>query len=380
MVFQRTKPHVVLKPEEKVRLEKIFRSGKSEKREYDRARIILMDYEGKGVNAIARELNTNRTRVYLVIDKAISFGVEKALNDLPGRGRNRAIGDEARSFVIRIACTKPSDLGYTYEVWTNRLLTKYIREKAPEEYSLKDISNGTVSKILTRGNIPPYKIRYYMEKTDPEHEKKQAEVLHVYREVKILREETGSGKGMLTSILSYDEKPGIQAIGNLYSDRQPNEEHGYVSRNHDYIRNGTLSLMAGIDLVSGHIIPLVEDRHRSMEFVKWLELVDRYYPEDYSITIILDNHSVHTSRETMRYLSSRPWRFHFVFTPTHASWLNIIEMFFSKMARSMLRGIRVESKDELKARMLKYIQDLNNEPVVFTWSWKMDEVPGGIMS
>ena len=332
------------------------------------------------MNAIARELDTNRTRVYLVIDKAISFGVEKALKDLPGRGRNRAIRDEARSFVIKIACTKPSDLGYAYEVWTNRLLTEYIREKTPEEYGLKGISNGTVSKILTRGNIRPYKIRYYMEKTDPEHGKKQAEVLHVYREVKILREETGSSEGMLTSILSYDEKPGIQAIGNLYPDRQPNEEHGYVSRNHDYIRNGTLSLMAGIDLVSGHIIPLVKDRHRSMEFVKWLELVDRYYPEDYSIIIILDNHSVHTSRETMRYLSSRPWRFHFVFTPTHASWLNIIEMFFSKMVRSMLRGIRVESKDELKARMLKYIQDLNNELVVFTWSWKMDEMPGGIMS
>ena len=380
MVFQRTKPHVVLNPEEKARLEKIVRSGKSGEREYDRARIILMDYEGKGVNAIARELGTNRTRVYLVIDKAISFGVEKALKDLPGRGRNRAIGDDERSFIIKSACTKPSDLGYTYEVWTNRLLTEYIRKNAPEEYNLKDISNGTVSKILTRGNIRPHKIRYYMERTDPEHEKKQAEVLHVYREVKILREENEPGREMLTAILSYDEKPGIQAISNIYPDKQPDVENGFISRNHDYRRNGTLSLMAGIDLVSGHVIPLVEDRHRSLEFVKWLELVDSYYPEDYLITVILDNHSVHTSRETMRYLSSRPWRFHFVFTPTHASWLNIIEMFFSKMARSMLRGIRVESKKELKERMLKYIQDLNDEPVVFTWNWKMDEMAGGIMS
>ena len=82
----------------------------------------------------------------------------------------------------------------------------------------------------------------------------------------------------------------------------------------------------------------------------------------------------------MRYLSSRQWRFYLVFTPTHASWLNIIEMFFTKMARSMLRGIRVESKEKLKARMLEYIQDLNNDPVVFTWKWRMDEMPGGIMS
>lgn len=376
MVFQRTKPHIVLKPEEKTRLEKIVRSGKSGKRDYDRARIILMDAEKRGANAIAKELHTNRTKVYLVIDKALSLGVENAFNDLPGRGKKRTIDNEKRAFIVKTACTKPSELGYPHEVWTNRLLTQYIREKAPGEYNLGSISNGTVSKILTKSNIRPYKIRYYMEKTDPDHERKQAEVLHVYREVNILRESPDSGK--LCAILSYDEKPGIQATGNLYPDKQPTEECGYISRNHDYRRNGTLSLMAGIDLMSGHVIPLVEERHRSLEFVKWLELVDRYYPGDYKITIILDNHSVHTSRETMKYLSSRPYRFKFVFTPTHASWLNIIEMFFSKMARSMLRGIRVDSKEELKERMLEYIRELNKEPVVFTWKWKMDEMPGGI--
>ena len=198
-----------------------------------------MDSEGKGMNAIANELVTNRTRLYLVIDKAITFGMDKALKDLPGSGRNRTIGDEARSFIIKSACTKPSEFGYTYEGWTNRLLTEYIRKNAPEEYNLKDISNGTVSKILTRGNIRLHKIRYYMGKTDPEHEKKQAEALHVYKEVKILREENGPGREMLTVILSYDEKPGIQAISNIYPDKQPDETNGYVSRNHGYRRNGT---------------------------------------------------------------------------------------------------------------------------------------------
>ncbi len=162
MVFERTKPHIVLNPKQKSYLEKIAKSGKSEKREYDRARIILMDAEGKGVNTIARELHTNRTKVYLTIDKALSFGVEKAIKDLSGRGKKRTIGNEGRSFIIKTACTKPSDLGYPHEIWTNRLLTKYIRENAPEEYNLGNISNGTVSKILTRSNIRPYKIRYYI--------------------------------------------------------------------------------------------------------------------------------------------------------------------------------------------------------------------------
>ena len=154
----------------------------------------------------------------LVIDKAISFGIEIALKDLPGRGRNRIIDDDARAFIVKGACTKPSDLGYTYEIWTTRLLTEHIRENAPEEYNLREISNGTVSKILTKSNIGPHRIRYYLERTEPKHEKKQAEVLHVYREVKILMIETGTSEERLTAILSYDEQHGIQAIGNLYPD------------------------------------------------------------------------------------------------------------------------------------------------------------------
>jgi transposase len=145
----------------------------------------------------------------------------------------------------------------------------------------------------------PNKIRYYVEKTDPEHGRKEAEVLHVYREVNILR---NTGVNSLTAVLSCDEKPGIQAIGNIYPDRAPDNDHGYVSRNHDYVRHGTLSLMAGIDLFTGHIIPIVEERRRSSEFIKWLDMVDKYYPEDYVITIILDNHAIHSSRETMQYL------------------------------------------------------------------------------
>lgn len=146
----------------------------------------------------------------------------------------------------------------------------------------------------------------------------------------------------------------------------------------DRIQSRTLSLIAGIDLFTGHIITLVEERHRSSEFIKWLDMVDKYYPPDYVITIIMDNHSIHSFRETMQYLGEKPHRFHFVFTPTHASWLNIIETFFSKITRSMLRGIRADSREELKRRILQYVEETNSEPVVFTWKYKVDEMPGGI--
>ena len=90
--------------------------------------------------------------------------------------------------------------------------------------------------------------------------------------------------------------------------------------------------------------------------------------------MILDNHSSHISKETRSYLKTIPDRFEFIFTPTHASWLNLIEMFFSKMARSFLRGIRVSSKSELKQRILQYLDEVNSIPTIFRWKWKMDEI------
>ena len=170
-----------------------------------------------------------------------------------------------------------------------------------------------------------------------------------------------------TTILSYDEKPGIQAIGNIFPDKPPGPNHGTASRNHDYVRHGTVSLLTCIDLITGHIISSVTERHSSSEFIQWLNLVDLHYPDEYTVTIILDNHSIHKSMKTMAYLSSKPRRFKFVFTPTHASWLNIIETFFSKISRSMIRGIRVVSKEEQKERIISYTEAFNKEPDFFSW-------------
>ena len=144
-------------------------------------------------------------------------------------------------------------------------------------------------------------------------------------------------------------------------------------RDHEYKRHGTLTLMAGIDLFTGHVHDLVKDRHRSREFIEFLKLLDMAYPADTAIEVILDNHSAHVSRETTTWLAAQPiGRFTFTFTPTHGSWLNLIEGFFSKLARSVLRHIRVGSKHELKERLLAFIDDINREPFVHTWRYKID--------
>ena len=198
-------------------------------------------------------------------------------------------------------------------------------------------------------------------------------VLCIYRKVAILKEATAPSEAV--AIISYDGKPGMQAIGSTAPDLPPKPGvHAVFARDHEYKRHGTLSLLAGIDLVTGKVHALVKDRHRSCEFIEFLQLVNSVYPPSSAIKIILDNHSAHTSKETKAWLVIQPeGRFEFAFTPKHGSWLNLVEGFFSKLARSVLRHIRVASKHELAERILAAIKDINQQPVVHTWSYKLEK-------
>jgi len=192
-----------------------------------------------------------------------------------------------------------------------------------------------------------------------------AEVLCVCREVEMRRTvPDGAAREPAVAVISYDEKPGIQAIGTVAPDLRPAPgTHPTISRDHEYKRHGTVTLMAGIDLLTGQVHAFVKDRHRSREFIEFLDMLDAAYPAAIAIKIILDNHSAHVSRETKARLAARPeGRFQFVFTPKHGSWLNLVEGFFAKAARSVLRHIRVSSKHELKQRIMEFIDDLNREP------------------
>ena len=233
--------------------------------------------------------------------------------------------------------------------------------------------------MLQTSHIKPFKIKYYLEKRDPDFEQKMHEVLMVYKQVSMQFDEEGNiiipSDSIKTVTLSYDEKPGIQAIGNTYPDLSPTLEHGFVSRDSEYIRHGTLSLLAAIDLLTGEAIPLVSETHKSSDFITFLKKLDRHYPKEDKIRIILDNHSAHTSKETRNFLATMPeGRFEFVFTPKHGSWLNMIESFFSKLTKQMLKGIRVNSKEELKIRIYQYFEEVNQEPVIYHWTYKLDEI------
>jgi transposase len=274
--------------------------------------------------------HVSRSTVVLCIQKFLQFGLDAALGDLPRPGKPRQLPDDAIVWVQHCACKKPKELGYSYELWTYKLLVAYIRQNcvAAGHPALLRLSRSKLHKILRQGELRPHKIRYSVEKRDPDFESKMANVLHVYKEVEIVNEyrrgEAGRHLGMVT--ISYDEKPGIQALATTTPDRPPVVgTHPSHLRDGEYVRLGTVSLLAGLDLHTGRVTETVSDTHNSGDFIAFLQKLDSAYPERHKIRLVLDNHSAHISKETRGYLQTMPQRFVFVFTPTHGSWLNLIE-------------------------------------------------------
>jgi transposase len=360
-------------------LARIARSRTETASRVERAQMLLSYRENPSFCAVGQRVGVHHQTVERCVERALAYGPLAALDDRPRPGKEPTITPEAKAWLVSLACDKAKDHGYPHELWTTRLLARHAREHAPAEghECLASLVQGTVCKILGQEDIKPHKVRYYLERRDAEFEQKMAEVLCVYRAVQVLKKAAKSNKQHKpVAIVSYDEKPGIQAIATTAPDLPPEPGvYATFARDHEYKRHGTLSLLAGIDLLSGKVHALVKDRHRSREFIEFLKLLDTSYPARTAIKLILDNHSAHISRETRAWLATQPaGRFEFTFTPKHGSWLNLVEGFFSKFARSVLRHIRVASKQELKERIMAGIEDINRYPVIHTWSYKLAEV------
>ena len=363
---------LMLTTEQRAMLNELARSRTGPTREVERARILLGYADGASIMELQRRLGVGRPMIYKCIDKALAAGVQMGLKDKYHRPHEPEITDEAKAWVVSLACTKPMDHGLAAELWTISALAKFVCERAQGAgfARLANAGKSTVWRILDGNDIKPHRIRYYLEKRDPEFDRKMQEVLMVYRDVWLYREgAVHDARPEPIYSVSVDEKPGVQALGLTAPDLPPVPGKApAVGRDYEYVRHGTVSILAGIDLHSGHIFANVEERHRSVEFVALLKRLDAYYPSEAIIRVVLDNHSAHISRETLAYLATRPGRFEYVHTPKHGSWLNLIECAFSKMARTFLRHIRVTSIQELKARILKGIDEINASPVVFRWN------------
>jgi transposase len=367
-------PKLVLTSEEERRLEELRTSRTAPVREVERARLLGMYRAGESLAAIHRALAVSRVTIYRCVRKTLEMGLEAGLKDAYHRPKAPVIGRAEKSWVVHVACTKPKDLGYAAEVWTRRTLADHVRRHADSQGypALARAAKSTVQQILVAERLQPHKVKYYLERRDPAFESKMRDVLMVYHEVMLQNRAASamatSGESLSVVTVSIDEKPGVQAIENTAPDLPPVAGvYPQFARDHEYRRHGTLSILASLDLHDGHIIARVELRHRSREFIALLTDLDTYYPPEVTIRIILDNHSAHISKETCAYLATRPNRFKYVHTPTHGSWLNLVETLFGKMAHTFLRHIRVASRNELKERILLGIAEINAAPVVHRW-------------
>jgi len=295
---------VAIGEDDLARLESTARSRSEPACRVERARILLAYRADPSAYAVGEAIGVTHQTVQRCLRRAGRLGVMAALDDSPRPGKAPEITGEARAWLVSLACRKAKDLGYPHELWTTRLLARHVREHAAAagHPCVANIAQGTVCKILAREEIKPHKVRYYLERRDEEFETKMAEVLCVYREVALLRESQDESN---VAIISYDEKPGIQAIGNTAPDLPPQPgSHPTFARDHEYKRHGTLSLLAGIDLLTGQVHATIEDRHRSREFIGFIEKLDAANPTAPAIGVFLDIHSAHISKETKTWVES----------------------------------------------------------------------------
>jgi len=362
---------LVLTSEEVEALERLRRSQTAPRREVRRAEILWRYHAGETIATIARQVSMTRTSVAKWVGKALRVGLTAGLKDTYHRPREPVITEAAKAWVVHLACSKPQEYGYAAELWTRQSLARQVRRQAVAagHPALARAAKATIQRILAQQPLHPDKVTYYLERRDPAFEAKMREVLLVYQEV-MLQNQAGEASAVSPWVItvSVDEKPGLQALANTAPDLPPVPgQHSTVARDHEYKRLGTASILAALDLHTGRVTARVERRHRSREFIALLQDLDRSYPPECTLRLVLDNHSAHLSKETQAYLSTRPNRFQYVLTPTHGSWLNIVETLFGKMARTFLRHIRVQSWEELRERILRGVAEINAAPVVHRW-------------
>src|SRR5882724_3170154 len=242
---------LAMRDEEIESLRALSRSRTEPASRVERARMLLAYRENASFFAVGQTVGVHHQTVQRCVERALAYGPIAALDDRPRPGREPTITAEAKAWVVNLACRKAKELGYPHEFWTTRLLARHVQEHGPREghVCLGKLAQGTLCNILNEQEIKPHKVRYYLERRDPEFKAKMAEVLCVYREVKLIKEAAAAAKQKpsdVVAIVSYDEKPGIQALATTAPDLPPEPGvHATFARDHEYSKNANHRL-AGV--------------------------------------------------------------------------------------------------------------------------------------
>lgn len=337
-----------LSESEKMELESIIRSRTSEQRMVERSKIILLTEEGKSLDEIERLLGISRVTANLWRKKFKMKRME-GLKDTPRSGRPRIFGSKDRLKVIARACQRPDNITH----WTNRDLAKTLKEEDLH------ISKSTINRILSDADLKPHRVEMWLTSKDPEFEEKSAQVVGLYM---------NPPENAL--VICIDEKTGMQALGR----KIPNEpmKPGIPERmEFEYIRHGTQALIASFVVQSGEVTGKTYDRHSRYEFLDFMEDIANKYPHQ-EVYFIMDNFRTHKTKEVQEWVQKQGGRIKFHFTPTHASWLNQIELWFSILARKFLkRNIFTSVKDMVK-KLMAFIEEYNKTAKPFRWTYAGD--------
>ncbi len=302
---------------------------------------MLLAAEGLRNEEIQQALRISKPVVIKWRRRFVTQGLD-GLVDESGRGRKRTYDAEIRHRIAATACTDPPPSVGTH--WSVRTLAKHL-----------GVSVSVVHRVLSAESIKPHRFRYWKSSNDPEFEPKMMAIVGLYL-----------NPPENAVVLSVDEKTSIQALDRTQP-RLPMKPHRIERLSHEYKRNGTASLLAALEVHSGQIQGETIQHNNSDTFLRFLRRLLQIYP-DKDLYVVLDNGSSHRSKKTLNWVGKHK-RVHLAFTPTHASWLNQIEIWFGILTRKVVRRGIFKSKAELVAKLMEFIEAYNHDARPFQWTY-----------
>jgi transposase len=342
----RPKATLIVSPPERRRLEGWARRPKTAQALALRARIVLRCAEGAENQIVARDLGITAQTVSKWRKRFVERRVEGLLDE-PRPGAPRRISDE----VVERAITKTLEekpVGATH--WSTRSLAKAT-----------GLTQTAVSRIWRAFALQPHRTETFKLSTDPLFVDKVRDVVGLYL-----------NPPDRAIVLCVDEKSQIQAL-NRTQPLLPLRPGQVERRTHDYVRHGTTSLFAALDAKTGHVIGRCHRRHRAVEFRRFLARIDAEVPAHLDVHLILDNYATHKTPAIHRWLARHP-RFHLHFTPTSASWLNLVERWFAELTQKQIRRGAHRSTPELETAIYAFLEASNEDPKPFVWTKTADQI------
>ena len=338
-------------------LGRIVREGRGEARRYRRARMVQLSASGASISAIARTMGTNRARVGEWLRRFAEQGIE-GLADQPRSGRPVEITALERHQVIAAACSRPAEFGLDRAVWSHEALAEALKKSG----RVRLISSSAVGRILAEAEIKPHRVKSWCHSTDPEYQSKLRSIVDLY-----VSPPAGE------PVLSIDEKSGIQALSRSRAmvpalpGRPPRQEF-------EYKRNGTRCLFACFNIRTGQVLGRCTLRRTRVDFFSFMDLVAQRYHQG-RVHVVLDN--LNTHKDTSRGAFLTEWnrshgeRFVFHYTPTHGSWLNQVELWFSILSRRVLRHGDFSAPQDMVRTIERFIEGWNGqEAKPFRWTYQ----------